>query len=364
MRQYLYKAKLMITIYVMVSILFSLGGVAVYKNKMQITKSFSSLSDNYIIGAISQNEESGKTFSIEDFINIIKLNNYDFILAKEYMGVYGRAIYSTNPSLIKLHIIEGRNFIKQDFDNNTNTVIISDNIVNQCSKENNKLFYSYGSKKYRVIGIFKGEKYITANTVECYFNLNSINLKDDIYFGNFIFDSKEKSIEKFKNIEKNIKEIYSDTYLEFDKIGTKQAEKYISVMNNFEFMYGLLICTAILVLLNSFSTCRNWLEGKKKEIYIRRMVGAEKFQIYLWIILNYLLITGFSFIIGIFITKLFLNISSILPVAASVNLMFGEKLYWQGIIIGAVMMIFVGIITITITLRQYNKKEIIMNVRC
>lgn len=364
MKQYFYKAKLIILIYTMVAILFSLVGTATVRHVFNKEKRFNELSDYYTVGLISQNDEDKKVLSINGLIKIFSdYCNNDFIFAREVLGVNGRAIYASNDNLFQLKLLSGRNFNKSDYERGTNTVIISDNILKKCKNENGHIWYQYGSKTYEVIGVFKGNKYQYVDTVNCYFNLAAANGENDIFLGQFIFDSKASSMNDLRIVKKEIIKKYPDIVIDYASFNSDEYSNFTNILDNFDAMLSLLILTAILVIVNSFASCRNWLNGKKKEIAVRLMIGSNINQIYIWLIKSYLSLVAISFCIGLSLTFLFFAIYPMLPVASSVNLMFGEKLAWQGIIIGIALTLVTGLSIIVINVKNYTKREIIEIVR-
>lgn len=125
----------------------------------------------------------------------------------------------------------------------------------------------------------------------------------------------------------------------------------------------LYIIVAITILLNVFMATRTWLRGKKKEIAIKKMVGASQFQICTWLIISFMSLILISFALGIAIVYLILKIINIWEISPSMVMMFGSQLEWIGIIYAFFIVFIIGLSIISLTLRRYFQNEIIEIVR-
>ncbi len=115
----------------------------------------------------------------------------------------------------------------------------------------------------------------------------------------------------------------------------------------------------IILVINIFSAIYIWLSGKKKEIVLRKMVGAKHYQIYWNIIKKFMLLVIGAFIVGTLVADLLLHALAQWEFSPSMIVMFGTQIEWQGVFLAFAVVIVIGFIVINIVLKRYLKKEMI-----
>lgn len=69
--------------------------------------------------------------------------------------------------------------------------------------------------------------------------------------------------------------------------------------------YMTLLFMILIMIVNIWELLKNWIDSRKKEFYIRRIVGADKKQIMILFLLDYIGIMIISAILGIVLSFLF-----------------------------------------------------------
>ena len=70
---------------------------------------------------------------------------------------------------------------------------------------------------------------------------------------------------------------------------------------------------------------------------------------------EYYAITVVSLLGGIFLSEGFLMLSRLMPVSESVMLMFGERLYIPGIVLGVIMVLIISVVPAIYLIEKTNK---------
>jgi hypothetical protein len=336
--------------------LFILGGMAYLKNA-EILKPFPQLSEDSIIGEISYPESEKRNDIYDTLISSGLENNRQFILAAQFNSINSVAVYYTDAGLFPVELIEGRIFNDRDFTDHTNVVLVNEDTRKICEDRGGDLWWKYAGNEYKVIGVYREQDLQNGIENNCYINLLSSNLYSNS-FTNFIFDAKTNSVEIFYQISQSLIEQYQDIYIGYVPLADSKDSEYVSRGTNYKPMELMLIVTAVLVLFNSISVSMNWLLWYKKEIAVRKLCGANKSSINIWIIkkfISYILISG---VIGILGTNLFMFITKYLPVAESTKLMFGNKIMMPGVFLGMGCVFIICGIIVAVIVKQYSKQTI------
>lgn len=360
MSQYFYRAKSMIIIFTATAMMFTLGGMEFLKNR-EDQKLLPWMSSHYAMVSLTQNEENSPILDKEKLLGQLSMEKEEFLLMKQYAmtDVYG--VYDPSGRLFHLNLIKGRMFTKEDFQKKANTAVISSLSKTDCVTRNGILWWKHQQKWYQVIGIYDGTDQGTDALTTCYINLNAKNLDGVILDGTYVYDTETGTEKNLKNVSKNIMKKYPGAVIDYSMYKGYHNLQFANKGDNFNAMFLLLLATAFLVMMNSFSVCYNWISTKQKEIGVRRMVGAEKKSIYLWILKSFYILLGTSFFIGAGAVKIFLVTAGRLPVADSVRMMFGRHISFVSIFIGFVTVSVLGLVILLISLWQYHKKEIVGN---
>lgn|GEM_PF-1169769 len=233
--------------------------------------------------------------SLSDMLNFLKKQNTKVLLLKEAeTKIFG--VYVVNRKF-KLDIISGRTFSENDFINRANTIIISEKLKDKCIKKDGKLFYQNDTNYFEVIGVFRSSTNTINSDAIAYYNLSASNfvsdnmLYDNYIFGNFQIDAGTKTAEVVRKLNdyctvKVTRSVIDNTFIE--KLQKTLSSQGITVFP--------IILIMFLILLNSINIASNWIENRKKEIFVRRLVGATSRNISLMLFKDFMSIITLSYI--------------------------------------------------------------------
>lgn len=352
MRQYFHKSVFLIAIFTMVAILFSLCSIAFFKEK-KVDKIAPVLSDDY--GVIYNLKK--KPINFETYINVLGDLAKSATIGIKFDDSFC-AMMSKDHRLDKLDLRTGRLFTEQDYEEKKNVVLVREDIKLLCQNLNGKLFYSYNGNEYEVIGTYKDLEETSVTSLKCIFNLGAKGLSDK---ANWKFGFYDAGIDSIHNLEQS--QNITRSKLKFYSLQSEKGDVYSQVVSNMNLMLLLYIGVAAMILLNVFSATANWVNGKQKEITIRKLVGATRNDIKQWLIVNFMSLVVISFAIGLFFVKIILFIINTWSISSSMVMMFGNQLEWRGIILSFIILSVVGIMLITFMLKIQYKKEIVQTIR-
>ena len=254
------------------------------------------LSNSYCSFSIGEFRDkiSLNKISLIDLINYLREQNTDILLIKEtetkVFGVYA------NKKKFTPKIVWGRTFTQNDFVGRTMSIIVSEKLINKCSKKGGKLYYQHDLIYFEVIGIFRSSTNVINQDAIAYYNLSYNNksenmLYDNDIFGNFQLDAGKKTSELVRKLDnfcsiKVTRSATDDTF--FEKLQKTVSAQGITIFP--------IILIAILVLLNSINIASNWIENRKTEIFVRRLVGATLKKICIMLFVDFLFIVTVSFV--------------------------------------------------------------------
>ena len=222
-------------------------------------------------------------------------------------------------------MISGRFFEKKDFTENNNIAVIGKNIKNTY-KRSGETYIQNGGIEYRVIGVLG---YEDDTPFDDYIFINLLSCKNDelkLYVIDFMDNISQELFDGYINdISSRIKEIniLSETASFADTVKVD--------FSTFVYFVGLFVSCILCILLISLQ----WLIYRRREIAIRRLVGASKEQITFWILGKYVFYLFTSFIVGVIYCSYFYP---------SYKASFFEAYVFSSIIILLFMFINIGII--------------------
>lgn len=230
-----------------------------------------------------------------DMLNFLEKQNTAIVLLKETdMKIFG--VYAVSRRF-EPDIVSGRTFSEDDFENKTTTIVISEDLINSSIEKNGTKFYRHDTIYFEVIGVFRR----SANTVNqdalAYFNLATEELKtiniiyDNHIFGNFQIDAGQKTTEIVKKLDDYI--TVEVTRSAIDNTFTERLQKTLSTQR---LSLSPIVLVIALMLLNSIDISSNWIENRKKEIFVRRLVGATNQAISLMLLRDFMVIVTLSYI--------------------------------------------------------------------
>lgn len=354
MRQYFYKTPFLISIFTMVAILFSLCSIAII-NSNAIKKILPILSNDYwIVDDLENNYKTIEKYA-NFFASLPQACTAGIILEDDAAC----ALSSTDNRLDKIKLTEGTIFSSHDYAKKLDTVLLREDMKPLCHIMKGQPYYRYLGIDYKVIGFYKDLQKSSVCSYKYIFNLHSKSLNHTANWSVGFWDMGKEGEEFLSH-----NEIIINSKLTFYAADSENGMLFSdAIVSNLKLMIMLYIIVAITILLNVFMATRTWLRGKKKEIAIKKMVGASQFQICTWLIISFMSLILISFALGIAIVYLILKIINIWEISPSMVMMFGSQLEWIGIIYAFFIVFIIGLSIISLTLRRYFQNEIIEIVR-
>lgn len=354
MKKYLYKSTFLIIIYSLIAMLVNLGSIAYIKH-INDFKAFPELSNEYAVGAATSADDNDmRELLIESF----RQSEGDYLLASEFTQIDAYAVYYTTSKYFPLKLSSGRIFTEKDFQNKSNTVLIREDIQNKCFKQNGSLYWDYGGAIFRVIGIYPAVDKTGSKAPECFLNLQASNLASSI-FSSFIYDAHNKTLSNLEKVDQVVENLSDANLFEYAVAASDEAEEFDFTTTNFTTMFMMLLLTIVLIVINSSSAVYNWLLVRKREIAVRKMVGASDKDILFWLGKGILFLVMMSYCIGSFASKCILEIGLQLPTKESVQLMFGLETKIEAYFSGCFAVFFLCGLTVAVTVYTFRKKEIV-----
>lgn len=262
----------------------------------------------------------------------------DFIMLREYtfsggFGVLFKGSYEPKPPLI-----EGRFINRDDIEKHKKVIVIGKALVDKCTREGNNLYFIHENQPYEVIGIMGSKNKESGLDSQYYFNFSSL-VNDEINFtldGTYFLDAGENTRMLYNRIEKKVKLIDPSAQMETEIENKKAVPLYRVIMDEKE-SFKIIIAVVIVLALNTINTTRNWLESRKTELAVRKMVGINNKSLILRVIVQYEIVITVSFFIG------FILYSSI--IATKLISFLDGQVYFISSIIGYMFCLIVGLIT-------------------
>ncbi len=298
------------------------------------------------------NADENKT-GLSELIDLCSAESESFILHKGSLsGVTG--VFAKNMSFSP-DITEGRSLSEDDFITGKNVIIISEELKNETFLINNKRYYNFDGILFETVGIYKkSDNRINEDSI-AYYNLNSnevINSDSQTcsIVGSYKFAANDTQkvlnrIDKPLGIKITKSSVDNTLPEKIQKAVSAQAATVIA-----------LILVAVLVIINSLNTTSCWIENRKKEISIRRMVGASNINIYLLLIKDYWLLLTVSFIPSV-------GLAYIIGLC-KFEFLVGFDFSLTTILISYAAVLLISLLTVSVMIVFYSKKSISSAVRC
>lgn len=353
-KQYFYKSPFLILIYTTVTALIIISFSSIINQFFNFNKTLTFLSDDYVIAKISNHNTDSTALNREKLVKSLEKIKSGFVFVRDYSTTNSEEIFYDDGSLFNIKMISGRKFSQHDFTDLTNTAIVAKNYISKCKHEGNNLILIHDNKEFEVIGIFDNSSDSTQFKINYYVNYKSANLLTEPSDGTYYFDSKNSSLIEFKKVLNNINDIGSKPVIEYTQAKT-DSKSLLNVVSNSKSIIATVLLTMLLVLLNVFSSTYNWINGRRKEISIRKMVGATDREISRYIIKGYLLLVTISFIIGF--------IGSVIFIKVYHPPLTGETVSPWVIVFNYIFVNVIGLMIITASLNSYYRKQIIQVLR-
>lgn len=199
-----------------------------------------------------------------------------------------RGIYF-NSAYVNLPMESGRFFKKGDFKDKNNVAVVGKKRKSEIYKHNQQSYIRIEGVEYQVLGIMGYEKetpvdsYIYVNLLSDY-SFSSHVILVDIFSNNSALHEK-RFVDAFNENHMSVELLtYADSFSNniFPQIN---SAKWFIVL-----LIAIIICIMLLASL--------WVNAMKKELNIRRLVGATNGQIAKWVIGRYMCIYICSFFVG------------------------------------------------------------------
>lgn len=364
MKAFFYKSKLLILIYSTSAFLLTLSSAAIIKHFYSHQKPLSCLTDNYMVGIVkSYDIESEKNLKNKNLLAYLNYIKEDFIYIQKISNTQGQAILHSGRPDFELPLISGRLFTEEDFAKHTDTIIISNKLEKDCINRNNKTYYIHGNDYFEVIGIFKGLVGSDMQEPLYYINLQAESLQDNYAYGEYLLDAAHHTQYINKGMEKYLLELNNNLIIKSEFAINNNSKKLTNIISNARQMISMLLISGALVLANSLSASSQWINGRKKEIAIRKLLGASDHTTNIWLIKQYSALICCSFFIGSLLAASIIKFSNKITAIPTIYLLFGHVLNIKITVIAFIILFIEGLTILFITLSSYTRKHIVNNVR-
>lgn len=348
MRQFFYKSGLLCLVISMVSFL-ALFSLTSYSNSSSMKKIMPFLSDEYAV-------VNNNGFSVAGFYEVTKSLADDYSVGVCLPDGYSRAMYLGNSAKESIKISEGRFFAEEEVSRGDNVVLLSEKQKNLCREEEGEYYFAFRGKRFKAVGFFEtsDEGTVSASRI---FNMTAeaLNEYSDWQYG--FFDCGESSVETLKKAEA----IGSDTQIY--KYGTKEADVFNNVLSNIEFMLLLFFVVLFLVVINIFSALNTWIDGKRKELAIRKLSGATARDVSKNMCADYYIISSIAFLIGLCIFYIFMVTLKSLAFSESLLQMLGNKVFFKDVAIAFIGVTLIGCAVLPGYIRREIKSDILPSIK-
>lgn len=236
---------------------------------------------------------STKNESMEGLIAYMQSNCDKFRLQKqvsdEYAGIYMKD-YKLN-----LKLIEGREFTKEDFEQNKDVVMIAEECLKDTYKGGSKRYITIQEKIYEVIGVFSKDKNTINQNTNAFINMSSKQfLKTNTEVtGTYYLDCKQDLhdllAEKYNIKENNT--IYDLSY----------AKHFERVKDVAFVLVKIILCGVVLFSVTWMFLFAFWFGGEKEMIVSKYLDGVTRGKIAFLTLKKWMLTNSFGVMISIFL---------------------------------------------------------------
>ena len=196
-------------------------------------------------------------------------------------------------------MLSGRFFKISDFNRNNKYVVIGKDLKDDIVKINDTKYYYINNNQYEVIGIMGDSKRETPYDYSVYYNLDGyFSFPDNGVELKYMIDSSNKNegkiIENILNADFNVTRIESEL-----------ANKKDYFIEDLKCSMKLIIGIIITLILSTALVTEYWIKNRKKEIGIKRALGATKLKISFEIIGELIRTSSISYIVGYILYLIF-----------------------------------------------------------
>lgn len=163
--------------------------------------------------------------------------------------------------------VRGRFFQKKDMEEQSRTAVVGQEVLKELK---DKSTYVFGQEKYKIIGVIQNSEKGKWGAYKVYLNLTAIpEATPELYSGSYEYTSNTLP---YKDYHKEMKE--EGLEVSNGKAVVCYSPLRNSLENNKIFLLIFLLLIAICIL-NIFVSLSFWIEAIRKEIGIRKCLGAE-----------------------------------------------------------------------------------------
>lgn len=321
-----------------------------YKNNVEIN----GFKDNNTI--YFDFDESSKV-SFKDVISVLDEYNESNIYIEydpipKYLSnstLFGKGVYYNYNMENSRPIIEGRDFTLEEVNSNEKKILVGKNLISKVVEEDEKKYFVIGEEKFEVIGILGN-----GNRNTGYDDTFIINLKSSGGFSDLRARWKldVENSEEFNKILSAYEQIAINNNLNINI--TKEDNKkldIIDILSNRPEFINIFMMVFGFGLINLIIVVYYWMNKNIKEIGIRKAYGGTDLRISLHIILQYEISVLISVLIAILAHLALKNtLISIFP-------MFNFDLYYENIVLAAILFMIIGLIVSIIPLIKAKKVQ-------
>lgn len=350
-------AKLIILIFSMSMAIFILTFTALYLPTLNKQKALDRFSDFYVTFDFSNLQEPP---TVEQIKTGLKGINYRMVVA-EYKWSRTRAILcKSSTSFLENEMLkDGRYFSKTDYEKSANYAMVNDKYEELCLKKDGSRYICKDGVKYKVIGAYHQEENDIFYEIKYYLNLNAKGLEKNNSVSTLYFDAGKNTEIEAAKLLKHLKGLSSSNDIKYYKWNEHSA----NTMDSRAAMASVVGIVGVLVCINCMGFTKTWISSKKRELGIRRMLGASVQKNHIWLVYSYLCVIGISIVFGIGLAEAFYIGISMTKGMGSVKNLFGTKLYIQFVPISAIIVFLIGFAILEWSFYWSKRKKIVEVIR-
>jgi ABC-type antimicrobial peptide transport system permease subunit len=242
--------------------------------------------------------------TLNDLLTTLTNDEQDFVLHKTspMNSITGIYCYKQNFSP---NLVAGRSFTNDDFVKRSNTALLSAAFYDELEKEGEASVLFFENNYYEVIGVYEPSDNEINFDSRAYYNLASSNILDgdNNVAGLYALDAD-------RNTRKLVDK--ADELLNISILDTPVNDGFVENVKRTVSAQSITTISLLLVLamliLNSINFASNWVDERKRDIFVRKITGATSGRIALGLLRDYVLIISLSFAIGVLIAFLLAQI--------------------------------------------------------
>lgn len=290
----------------------------------------------------------GKTSAL-DMIEAIESQSANYVLYRASgNGIYGLAAKGNIP---QFDLVSGRNLTTEDFDMHRNVALVSEEIAAQCTSHSDKLWFSNMNVLYEVIGVYRISDNTVIKDAGAVYSLLSNNTTIE---GTYRLDAGSQTASTLSVVN----DICSFDILHSPADYTFGG-RMKTAMQNQNMPIIVIVLVLLMVALNSVDATANWLDSRRREIYIRRICGGSRGRIHKMLFQNYLAVIAPCYCVGTLLAYILTGILSRIDAMRFSLLSFN----WITVAFAVVPVLLVGSATLGVMLLMDNRKNLLVETR-